>query len=395
MAIKVLHTADWHLGAYLGPYSRIAEQRHFLAQLCDIVEQNGVQLVLVAGDIFDTANPPAAAEQLFYDVLARLAALNATVVLIAGNHDSPERLIAPAPLAEKLGIITFVRPGVSELIIGGQKVVIAAMPFISEKRLNEAIFSSVLQSGGEQSEQDMQKEFSGKVGRLFASLAEKFRQDSINIAMGHFHLRTGKVSGGLERDILLGGSFAVNQADLPACQYIAMGHLHRAQKVGAAHYAGSPLPYSLSERHPKSVYLVEIAPNSAPLVEKILLDCPKPVELWQVATAAEAIVRCRIPSNSYVYIHITDEMSINLHDIKEMHNLKKDIVQISLAGAEIAEFAEIVAWQENPATPREEFVDFYSTVKGVEPKPELLSIFDEILVQFEGVEAEGEGSEAE
>ncbi|MDR2167771.1 MAG: exonuclease subunit SbcD [Clostridiales bacterium] len=376
--MRILHTADWHLGAYLGPYSRIAEQALFLAQLNEIVDDCGAQLVLVAGDIFDTANPSAAAERLFFDAMAGLTARGVAVALIAGNHDSPERLSASSSLTAKLGITTFSRPGVCEIAVGNEVAAIAAMPFISEKRLNEAIFSG----GGEQSEADMQKDFSAKVGEIFARQAAFFRADSVNIAMGHFHLRGGEAGGGLERDILLGGSFAVNSADLPAAQYIALGHLHRPQKVGNAHYSGSPLPYSLHERYPKAVFLAEIAAGQEARVEKIVLNCPKPVELWQVKTAAEALARCKIPSNSYVYINITDESALNPHDIKEMHRLKSDIVQIGLAGGESGGEAPI--FREKPLTPREEFIDFYSTMKGAIPNDEILAIFGEILTSPEG-----------
>ncbi|MCL2397928.1 MAG: exonuclease subunit SbcD [Defluviitaleaceae bacterium] len=398
--MRILHTADWHLGASLGPFSRIEEQKLFLEQLCHIVQDENVDMVLVAGDIFDTANPSAAAEGLFYEAMTNLAAFKIPIVLVAGNHDSAERLSAPSPAISKLGILVFATPntvlparqhdgfsveplgpGCAEIIIGNQQAVIAAVPFVSEHRLGEVIFAAKDEAG-------MQRDYSAKVGELFAHRAQYFRQNTINIATGHFHITGGDVSRGLERDIQIGGVFAVQPEAIPAVDYIAMGHLHRAQKVKCgpdgthlAYYAGSPLPYSLSEQSPKSVYIADLAPGQAPIVEKILLNCPKPLELWEVETAAQAVEKCRQPSNAYKYIRITGETTINPYDIKEMRRLAADIVSIDLAEGKEAAASEFDAFA--AIDPRREFVNFYAKTKGVQPAAQLLSIFEEILASEE------------
>ena len=379
--MKILHTADWHLGAYLGNYSRVEEQAAFLRQLCDIVSENGVDMVIVAGDIYDSSNPPAAAEALFYSAMAQLSEMKVPVVVVAGNHDSAERLGALVPMVNELGVFIFARPECIEINIKGQPAIIAAMPFISEKRLNEAIFT-----GGD--EIDMQKEFSAKIAGLFAKLTANFRQDAVNIAVGHFHIAGGTQSKGTERDIQLGGVFAVRPADMPAADYIAMGHLHRAQAIKCgldgtyvAHYAGSPLPYSLSERgQPKSVNIVDIAPGEVAQVERIFLNCPKPIEIWTVSTAMEAIGKCResTQSRGYKYIVITDEPAISAYDIKEMRGLTAGIVSIELLAKKQAT-AEFSAEGLQVLEPREEFANFYAKGKGFAPSEHIIEIFDEIL----------------
>ncbi|MDR2183257.1 MAG: exonuclease subunit SbcD [Clostridiales bacterium] len=381
--MKILHTADWHLGAYLGNFSRIDEQALFLQQLCRIVDENGVDMVIIAGDIYDFSNPPAAAEALFYSAMARLHEMKVPVVAIAGNHDSAERLDALTPMISELGVHIFANPGTVEIKAGGngQSAIIAAMPFISEKRLNEAIFSG-------SDEAAMQKQYSAKIGALFSRLTADFRQDTVNIAAGHFHIAGGEEAKGLERDIQLGGVFAVNPADMPAADYIAMGHLHRAQRIKCgpaaahtAHYAGSPLPYSLSERgHPKSVNIVDILPGRAATVDRIFLDCPKPIEIWTAATAPEAIEKCRQAgqSSAYKYIVITEEPAISAYDIKEMRGLAANIVSIELAADKPGTAAHIAdALQE--LSPREEFANFYAKSKGTPPGERIVSIFDEVL----------------
>src|SRR5512133_365919 len=104
--MKLLHTSDWHLGKYLNNFSRHEEQQEVLEEICEIAERENVNAVLIAGDLFDTYNPPTESVELFYRILKRLSA-NGTraVIAIAGNHDSPERIEAPDPLARECGII--------------------------------------------------------------------------------------------------------------------------------------------------------------------------------------------------------------------------------------------------------------------------------------------------
>ncbi|MDF2890026.1 MAG: sbcD, partial [Clostridia bacterium] len=110
--MKILHTSDWHLGKTLENISRIEEQRQFIDELCDIAEKEQIDLVLIAGDIFDTYNPSSAAEELFYEAIDRLNNKGQrSLVIIAGNHDSPDRLCAASPLAYKNGVILLGYPG--------------------------------------------------------------------------------------------------------------------------------------------------------------------------------------------------------------------------------------------------------------------------------------------
>jgi exonuclease SbcD len=106
MSLRILHTADWHLGKKLDHFSRLEEQKLVMAEICDIADAQNVDVVIVAGDLFDTFNPPAEAQDLFYKTLFRLTNNGKrAVVAIAGNHDMPERVEAPNPLAEMNGII--------------------------------------------------------------------------------------------------------------------------------------------------------------------------------------------------------------------------------------------------------------------------------------------------
>jgi len=395
--MRILHTADWHLGAYLGPFSRTDEQKLFLDQLYQIVDDYEADMIIVAGDIFDSANPSAAAEHLYFSAMTKLSAKKIPIVLVAGNHDSAERLSAPVPMLDELGVLVFsspntelanrkyegfsvcsLAPGCIEVNIKGQTAVIAAMPFATEKRLNESIFTA-------SDEAAMQSDYSAKIRELFERASGFFREDTVNIAIGHFHIAGGEGSKGLERDLQLGGSFAVRPSAMPPAGYIAMGHLHRPQRIKcgtdneySAVYAGSPLPYSLSEQgYPKSVSIVDIEPGTKANAQRVILNCPKPIELWEVATVSEALRKCAEPSNAYKYIRITEENYINPHDIKEMRRLAKDIVEIKIESEEVKRDSDFNEHQN--LNPLEAFLKFYSKSKGAEPKDEVVSIFNEII----------------
>ena len=160
--MKFIHTSDWHLGKSLEGHSRLEEQEQFCSDFIDLVRSNDLDMVIIAGDIYDTSNPPAQAEKLFYRTVSELAENGKRcVVIIAGNHDNPERLAAASPLAHEQGIIILGMPdsfidihkydgfdivhsesGCVELRIKDESVVLATLPYPSEKRLNEVLSNS-------------------------------------------------------------------------------------------------------------------------------------------------------------------------------------------------------------------------------------------------------------
>lgn len=375
--MRILHTSDWHLGKHLEAKSRLAEQKMFLDELCEICENNAVDMILVCGDVFDTYNPPAEAEKLFYAYAHKLCGNGERpIVIIAGNHDSNERLIAASPLANEMGITILSEPRIVEIEIKNEKTVIACMPYPSDKRLNELISDKLDESG-------IQVEYSKKIGEYFKKLEEDFKDDAINIAAGHFYIAGGETSDS-ERDITLGGAYAVNPRDLPKnAKYLAMGHLHRAQKVPGGYYSGSPIQYSKSETgYAKCVLLVDAACGCEPEVTKIYLKNYKPIEIVKAYSAAEAISRLNELSDKECYVYLELNLSTNISgsELKEIRGLKDDIVQIELnsqgdMGQISGDYAE--------KTIDQEFVDFYRAERGTEPSGELVTFFKMIAGEDE------------
>lgn len=399
--MRILHTSDWHLGKMLEGNSRIQEQKEFCQELIEIVERENIDIVIIAGDIYDNSNPPAAAESLFYNTVNELTeSKQRLVIIISGNHDNPDRLTAAMNLAYEHGIILLGTPtsvarigdygfysivrsqeAFFELSFKDEKIAVIAMPYPSEKRLNQLI--------GEQiDEEENQKQYSEKIGDIFRTLQDNFKDDTINLAVGHFYISGGGESSS-ERQIQLGGAFAVNTCDLPKnAQYIAMGHLHRPQTVPGmekkCYYSGSILQYSKDEiNYAKAVNIVEVYPSKEPNIKKVFLRNYKPIEIWNAESIEHALELCEMhkDENTWVYINIKTDRVLELHEIKQLKSTKDDIVEI----IPIFPNDEKHIKDEEPSEKSIEqlFKEFFVSRKGIEPKMEVKDMFLSILNEGE------------
>ncbi|MFP4015697.1 MAG: exonuclease SbcCD subunit D [Halanaerobiales bacterium] len=399
--MRLLHTADWHLGKHLEGHSRLQEQERFVEELTDIVEENDVDMILISGDIYDTFNPPADAEHLFYKSVKELSDNGKRVVcIIAGNHDSPKRLMASYPIASEQGIIivgypdTEIRPGklgkyqiiaggkgYLELEIKGERVVILTLPYPSESRLQEAFDYT-----GD--DRDIQIEYSGRVADIFHSLEEHYRADTINIAASHLFVAGGKRSDS-ERIIQVGGGMTVDTESLPLkSQYTALGHLHRPQiasKSRNAYYAGSPLQYSKSEiGYAKTVNLVDLHPGEEADITHIKLCNRKPIEVWEVNGVNQALEKCRKNQDREVwaYLQVHTDQPLLQTDIKEIKSIKPDLLSIVpfIKGDSLAEDIDDIDEDKDII---ELFQEFYKNSRGTEPADKVLKMFATIVEEKE------------
>lgn len=399
--MKILHTADWHLGKTLEGASRIEEQEKFIEDFIHTVEEKNIDMVIISGDVYDNSNPPARAERLFYKALRKICDNGKRAVLvIAGNHDNPDRLSAASPIAYEQGVILLGKPkssaqlgscgehkildageGYIEIEINGEKAVVITIPYPSEKRLNEVLSESI-------EEEERQKSYSDRVKELFDKLSEKYRDDTINLAVSHLFILGGEESDS-ERQIQLGGSLAVSGSALPEkAQYIALGHLHRPQWVKAktkCAYAGSPIQYSKSEvGYTKSCYIIDAKAGEEVKVETVPFKNYKPIEVWKCETVEEAIKKCEENSDRevWVYLEIKTDKYITQEDIKTMKNLKKDILEIrpKIIGQDDIE-EEFYNIKEKSIG--ELFKEFYTIQRMVEPAEEIMDLFLRIVGQEE------------
>ncbi len=425
--MRILHTSDWHLGKSLEQISRIDEQKQFVDYLCKVAQEQKIDLVLLAGDIYDTYNPSAAAEELFYYAIDRLNdGGKRAVVVIAGNHDNPERLCAANPLAKKRGIILLgypasdagaigsgntannadaidcIRimdsgPGWLELHIPGcdHHAVVITMPYPSESRLEELLSE-------EADESILQKAYSDKIGSIFASLSGKYREDTVNLVVAHMFMLGGSTSDS-ERTLQVGGAMTVSPDIMPEkAHYAAMGHLHRPQEIRNApcpvFYAGSPLAYSFSEaNYSKAIYIVDAVPGEKAEVKPIYMDCGKPLRKWYADEGiGQAIKWCEQgrDTDAWVDLEIMTDRVFTTDEQKMLRTLHKGIINIRPRLK--TDGAEVINNTMNREGRKidELFSDYYLYRMGTQIPDELMEAFLEVVNDVEsdaGVESTDDG----
>ncbi|MCD1261588.1 exonuclease subunit SbcD [Paenibacillus athensensis] len=392
--MRILHTADWHFGRALEGRSRMEEQSAFMDELVQIVEDEQIDLVLVAGDVYDSVNPPALAEQLFYEGVSRLAAGGRRqVVVIAGNHDQPERLAASSPLAAAQGITLLGLPTPQLVTAGtartGELAKIAALPYPSEARLKELLSEDA-------DEESLRSHYSARVGQLIRRMASGFTGDSVNVVMSHLYVLGGSETES-ERPIQVGGAYTVDTAALTAgAQYVALGHLHRPQLVKAPmpiRYAGSPLAYSFSEAgQAKSVTVLELAPGEEARPREIFLRSGRPLVSWKAVEGLQQVHRWldegRDPS-AWIDLEILMTEAMSLEQIQALRRARAGFIHIRPVFTEIADTTELTAMSSLPMD--ELFTRFYARrTGGAVPEPELVRLFLELLHETTAQETSGE-----
>lgn len=318
--LKILHTADWHLGHRLHGLSRKYEHGEFLSWLLMQIEQTNADALIIAGDIFDSANPPANAQSVFYDFLVKARKYNDTldIIVIGGNHDSASRLDAPSEILKQLGIqvvggLTFLKQESVDwqrLLIplkdknGIIRAVCGAMPFIRNADLPQLNVDM---------DDDSNDSLIQGVSELYQQLFEQMQQYETELQLsnplgkiltGHCYMVGTELSELSERRILGG-----NQHALPAnifnekIDYVALGHLHKAQKVRGAQketlirYSGSPIPLSFSERNYKhQICEISLTSSSTTKTNKKAEAC---VNVKEIVIPRAVEIKC-VPERGYI-----------------------------------------------------------------------------------------------
>ncbi|CAM4130014.1 exonuclease subunit SbcD [Pseudoalteromonas byunsanensis] len=256
--MKVLHTSDWHLGQQFYEHSRTDEQQAFLDWLVDTLASQNIDLLLIAGDIYHTATPPASAEQQLYTFIkqAKHACPDLHVVIIAGNHDSANRIETAKPLLQLFDthvVGRFDRQAPEQVIktiaTKNGTAHVVAMPFLRVSDISMTSDISYQSAVAEAYNQAIE-----------SLLANPLTEQEPLILMGHLHAKGGDISSDSERNISIGGFESINANIFSQhADYVALGHLHKAQTVAKSEhirYSGTPLPMSFSERNYQHQVLV-------------------------------------------------------------------------------------------------------------------------------------------
>lgn len=335
--MRFLHTADWHVGKTIRGRRRDEEFDAVLAEILEVAKREQVDALLLAGDVFDSTAPPPDAERLVYEFFRELYAARIPAVVIGGNHDHPRRLEAVSRILEIVDItvrgepVTPDRGGVVELPSrdGTETARIAMLPWVPERQVVE--FETLLAADGKPFHQ-----YADRVARMLTFLCEGLPPHTVNILLAHVFI-DGSLVGGGERPLHLGETFAVKAQALPtAAQYIALGHVHRPQKINAAvptYYPGSPLQLDFGERdQQKSVLLVDVHPARPPQVQPVPLSSGR--KLLDVHTTLADLERAAPQDgDAYlrVFVHVDGPVP---HLAEQVRELLPNTVDIQRVGPE-------------------------------------------------------------
>lgn len=305
MSLHIIHTADWHLGQTFFGYDREEEHEAFLSWLNDTLVRRQADVLLIAGDVFDVANPSAAAQRRFFRFLREANRRNPQlqVVIIAGNHDSATRLEAPVPLLEELHTsIVGIVPRTDLCQIDFDSLLV---PLYNKEGKREALCLAVpyLRQGDYPASKEGKDSYVEGVIRMYHQLydyADGQRQPGeALLAMGHLHATGAELSDDdrSERTILGGLESVPADAFKEGLAYTALGHIHKAQRVGGrehVRYAGSPLPMSFSEQHYRH-QVVALTLENGCLSELEAVPVPLLADLHRIpeepASPAEVLLR--------------------------------------------------------------------------------------------------------
>lgn len=402
--MKILHTADWHLGKKLDRFSRIEEQRAVMGEIVQIADAQKVDVVIIAGDLFENFIPNTDAIELFYKTVKQLSlGGRRPVVAISGNHDAPKLIDAPDPLARECGIFLIGQPfalvtpietqdfKITHSSAGFIELQLASFPYplriihtayANEPRLREEL------------EGDKQLAINQFLSDKWQALAQEYC-DSKGVNILTAHLFMNPKNGELleepegERPIRIGNADMIYTNAIPLqMQYTALGHLHGFKNIGSEEkpivYASSPLCYSFSEAgEQKYVAIIEAEPNKAAHLSKIPLTQGKPLVRKQFASIEAATSWLKENPNTWVELTLELKEYLRAEDRKRLYNTHEGIVFLIpklLLDTEHNLSAELSLQDINFENITPLFESYFKYKNGgIAPNQEILNLFNEAI----------------
>lgn len=358
--MKILHLSDLHLGKRVNEFSMIEDQDYILKEILKIIDQEQIETIIIAGDIYDKPVPPAEAVELFDDFLVQLSSRRLHVFVISGNHDSAERIAFGGRLMDQSGI--HVSP-----VYNGSIVPI---------KLNDAY--------GDISFYMLPFIKPVHVRRYYPETLIETYTDAMRVVIQNMHVNTSKrnilishqfVTGSLRsdsEDITVGGTDNVDSSVFEGFDYVALGHIHRAQKCGREfiRYCGTPLKYSFSEANDhKTVTIVDFQEKGNIKLSYVPLT-PKR-DLVEIKGTYNEIIQKSFYENTnypedYVHITLTDEEDIP-EVMSKLRVVYKNVMKLDYDNSRTRSDCEVQgADTQNKKTPMEYFEDFYELQNGME-----------------------------
>jgi exonuclease SbcD len=376
--VKLLHTSDWHVGKTIRGRSRAEEHEAVLAEITAVAAAESVDLVLVVGDLFETAAPLPDAEAIVYRHLQALAATGARVAVVAGNHDNARRLAAVAPLLHLAGVHVVTEPQRPEeggvwtfTTAAGERVNLALLPFVSQRGIVRAEDLMAAEVG------DSSAKYAARLRAVVETLCQPLRDDpdAVNVLAAHAMVAGGVLGGG-ERAAHTIFEYAVKTSSFPdSLHYVALGHLHRPQRVPGGPpiwYSGSPLQLDFGETgDEKAVLVVEASAGSPAAVRQVPLQAGRRLQTIEGPLASIRPL-AGTTGDDWLRVRLDETPRPGLAD--EVRDLFPHVVDVLVTGS-------TVATEPPPArlgrTPSELFAEYLAERDAVDSG--LTALFDELL----------------
>ncbi len=390
--MKIIHTSDWHIGKSLNGFSRIEEQKKFIDDFVDIVENENIDIVVIAGDVYDVTTPSIEAEQLFYSSMKRIAREGKTIVVVsAGNHDSAERLVASKVWGAELGVvitgtindfvldidindfkITHLSEGVFSVEKKGETVTFMNLAYPSETRINRKIESNV--------DKEYSELYRDLIKELVDTKSQYFNEESYNVVIGHFLMFGGDRSDS-EKEINIGGLDSLTSSVLPKnADYVALGHLHKKQKISGhenCYYSGSPIQYSKSEKD--NIKYIGIIDTKSKAVDFKELKIYKPIEEIVSTDLDSTIEYVTNQEEEKWYYIMVEQSAIETTKIQALRNASDSIVEIIPLRTDGGGVEKYTTENREEKSILQNFVDYYKSEKAEEPSQDIIRLFLELV----------------
>jgi exonuclease SbcD len=380
--VKLLHTSDWHVGRAIRGRSRVEEHRAVLEEIAAIGATHEVDLILVAGDLFDVATPTPEAERIVYRALLDLAD-QAPVVIVAGNHDNPRRLQAVAPLLElgRIRVVSHVRRPDEGGVIDDLDIPVrlAPVPWLSQRGIVTA--AAMIEADADEHVQT----YIDRIQRIIAALTTDLDPSRVNVLIGHLMVHGAELTGS-ERAMQTNHpafDYSIPALAFPgALSYVALGHLHRLQRVPAAcevWYSGAPMQLDFGEAGlVKGVLVVEAEPGLPASVTEVPITRGR--RLVQVeGTLAQIEAQAEGLDDAYVKVVVDESARVGLAD--EIRRLVPGAVDVAVARPDLPDRSGDSTPVRLGRPPAELFGEYLAGKRISDP--DLVRLFSEVLEEAE------------
>ncbi|WP_025274080.1 metallophosphoesterase family protein [Haloglycomyces albus] len=328
--MRILHTSDWHVGVSLKGRARLDEQRRVFSEIVDVAREKKPDLVIVAGDLYDSASPSSAAQKVLTSALSALRSTGAEVVAVAGNHDNGPGLEALRTWAHAAGIhlrgrITSADDHIiASQTASGEEWVLAALPFVSQRYAVRAAEMFELSAA------ETESGYADHLRRLVVRLSQSFRDDAVNLFTGHLTV-VGGTTGGGEREVHTVADYAVPASIFPSStSYVALGHLHKAQTISGPcpiRYSGGPVMVNFGEEsYRPSVSIVDVTADTPAKVETVDIDAAVPFQT--VRGTVDKLREATVDDKAFLRVFVEEPARAGLRG--EVAELFPDAAQVHI-----------------------------------------------------------------